>query len=416
MNIISIITICSFCLCIYLIYIILKIECKTDAHFILLAGSIVFGLWNFSAFFIYHSSTKEQILIAFKTACIFGFLFFPLINTFIFSISTKKGFRWWYLVVSFLPIALFVYGDRNGAVTFQDFVQTETGWQFIQPKGTVWNTLWLCYGFLVSSLSTAYLVLWSRRATLKREKKQIRLLLISSIVSWLLAIFEGVFHERIPWMRDTLLTSILFIPLISGYVIAMHRFQFLRLTPEHIAVDILRSINELVVLVNSERSVVYMNHTALRFFNRKPRKLQDDKLESLIIGPDGQCPILLPGDPEDDRDSPLERKRVLVRIDGHDESTKTLDLEISYIKDKWDDSFGFLFVGNEVLMPDEIFRRYDVTPRERDILQCIVNGWSYNMIMEGLNISENTVKTHMYHIYQKTGASNRMGLMKLFKE
>lgn len=44
---------------------------------------------------------------------------------------------------------------------------------------------------------------------------------------------------------------------------------------------------------------------------------------------------------------------------------------------------------------------YQLTPREKEVLGCIVNGLSYKMISADLNISYETVRSHVKKIYEK---------------
>jgi DNA-binding NarL/FixJ family response regulator len=44
---------------------------------------------------------------------------------------------------------------------------------------------------------------------------------------------------------------------------------------------------------------------------------------------------------------------------------------------------------------------YHLTPREKDVLSCLVNGLSYKMIASDLNISYETVRSHVKKIYEK---------------
>lgn len=54
---------------------------------------------------------------------------------------------------------------------------------------------------------------------------------------------------------------------------------------------------------------------------------------------------------------------------------------------------------------------FELTPRECDIVMCIFSGCSNEEIGSRLFISTNTVKNHIYHIYQKTGVRNRVELL-----
>jgi len=55
----------------------------------------------------------------------------------------------------------------------------------------------------------------------------------------------------------------------------------------------------------------------------------------------------------------------------------------------------------------ENFGREELTPAERKILQMIVGGNSNKEIAFDLNVSENTVKTHVKNVFEKLGVSDR---------
>jgi DNA-binding CsgD family transcriptional regulator len=56
------------------------------------------------------------------------------------------------------------------------------------------------------------------------------------------------------------------------------------------------------------------------------------------------------------------------------------------------------------------FDKFSLSRRERQIALLVIEGLSYKKIAEKLFISLATVKTHIIHIYSKTGASNKMVL------
>lgn len=53
-----------------------------------------------------------------------------------------------------------------------------------------------------------------------------------------------------------------------------------------------------------------------------------------------------------------------------------------------------------VIRPEEA-PDYHLTPREKEVLACLVNGLSYKMIGAELNISYETVRSHVKKIYEK---------------
>lgn len=54
-----------------------------------------------------------------------------------------------------------------------------------------------------------------------------------------------------------------------------------------------------------------------------------------------------------------------------------------------------------------------LTPREIEVAELLVQGLSYLEMARRLIIGRNTIMTHVLHIYQKLGLSNRYELMAL---
>jgi DNA-binding CsgD family transcriptional regulator len=65
---------------------------------------------------------------------------------------------------------------------------------------------------------------------------------------------------------------------------------------------------------------------------------------------------------------------------------------------------------------DEFCKKYEVSPRETDIVHEICNGLSNKEISEKLFISLQTVKDHSHRIYIKTNVKSRVQLINLVKD
>ncbi len=54
-----------------------------------------------------------------------------------------------------------------------------------------------------------------------------------------------------------------------------------------------------------------------------------------------------------------------------------------------------------------------LTPRENEIMQLAIRGWSNHQIADKLGISQRTVETHCTSLMRKLGVSNRNQLVHL---
>ncbi|MHB0975784.1 MAG: helix-turn-helix transcriptional regulator [Candidatus Aquicultorales bacterium] len=59
---------------------------------------------------------------------------------------------------------------------------------------------------------------------------------------------------------------------------------------------------------------------------------------------------------------------------------------------------------------------YNLTARERQVVILLVQGRNNPFIRERLNISDNTLKTHLRNIYHKTSSKNRQQLLSIFND
>jgi len=55
-------------------------------------------------------------------------------------------------------------------------------------------------------------------------------------------------------------------------------------------------------------------------------------------------------------------------------------------------------------------KTYGLTPRELEVVSCIVEGCSNRDVAKQFSISEETVKRHLSNVFDKTGVSTRLEL------
>lgn len=62
---------------------------------------------------------------------------------------------------------------------------------------------------------------------------------------------------------------------------------------------------------------------------------------------------------------------------------------------------------------DDLSEQCGLTPREKDVLALLAQGRDYAEMEGELFVSHNTLKTHVHHIYAKTGVHSRQELLEL---
>ncbi|NUM81048.1 helix-turn-helix transcriptional regulator [bacterium] len=75
-----------------------------------------------------------------------------------------------------------------------------------------------------------------------------------------------------------------------------------------------------------------------------------------------------------------------------------------------------LKLSNDSHALNRYFETHNITAREKDVVQLLLDGLSYNEISAKLFISYETVKSHVNNIYKKSNVNGKMELAKLIKK
>jgi DNA-binding CsgD family transcriptional regulator len=76
-----------------------------------------------------------------------------------------------------------------------------------------------------------------------------------------------------------------------------------------------------------------------------------------------------------------------------------------------------LFIAPATAQPrmpsDALAVLYDLTPAETRVFELITDGQTQTVIATTLGIARSTVKTHLLHVFEKTGCKRQVDLVKL---
>ena len=405
MKVISIITIIAAMLYLYLTVATLRSNQRSLSTWLLAASSFCLMYWTFLAYFTYNAKDIEQLRLLFQISLTGLFLFLPLQLFFIRSLKNRLSLK--FILLAAVPAIILLVKNFGWDITFTDFYRENGIWVFVPATG-LWNSLWKLYITISFGSSLVILLRWYKKTELNREKKQIKLLLVSSTVTMILTLGEYLLYPFFSHYWTVSLSPILLLPWVSGYVLAISRYQFLNITPENITRHILESVDELVVLIDFNGKPSYLNKKAKSFFRKKIN--QNEKFNfNMLFNPESEENLILRAGV----DSISLKKKLVLTTSGTNVNLPILNIELTKIFDKFNDPLGYLLIANETDTQTDIVKKYKLTAREVEVLGAVVNGLKTRIIAEKMKITERTVKSHITNIYQKTGVSSRVELLTL---
>ncbi len=410
--ILSLLVIGTCSLYIYLAALSLTIKPRTVSHWLLFASACCAAYWAFFAFFAYNADTLEELRVWVSISVLGMFPYFPLNLLFVISVVPGRKLTVPLAAVITLPAAALFVLNLFYPVVFSDFMMGEKGWIFVPAIGRPFNFCWIAYFSICFVGSVVLLVIWRITTIRNREKRQMGVLVTSQAVAILLIFLEYRFHEYLVQFRSATISPVLLVIWVLGMVIAMKRYQFLSITPETVGKEILNSIREIIILIDDEEKITYMNRRALSFFGVPYRKLDHRDLGAFITGGE-KTPSIVPSEIKADDQVSAPSVTVDLTFYTYYSGTAGVSMRVSRIHDKYGDPLGYLFVGHEVIGVGQLQERWDLTEREAEIVIRISKGHSNAVIAEELDISEQTVKNHIAHVYRKLNVSNRVELINI---
>ncbi len=401
MTVISIFVIAAFCLYVYIAILSMTLKPRTRSHWLLFTAAVCAAFWTFFSYFAYNADTLEELRRWFHISVFGMFMFFPVHLLFIISVVPGRKLKPFISALVVLPgVALFILNFFYPFV-FSDFYMGVKGWVFVPALGNPLNLVWMIYAIICFSTGVVLLFSWRKKTALVRERKQIGILASTQIAAELLMLLEYQLHNVLISIRPATISPVLLIIWLIGMIIAMKRYRLLSITPESVSRELLNSIDEVIILLDKDRRVTYMNAKAISLFGMPFRKLENTELPELPVELQGNAPL-------------VPAKQAVLHLSVPGRKQRTVDAEVRRLNDRFGDPLGFLFVGNErdgsQQEQERIAAVFGCTPREAEIAVMLLDDKTVKQVSTGLGISIKTVKNHITQIYKKTGTTNRVEL------
>ncbi len=276
MNPLSLLTIISsiifFCLGFYG-YNAGKLEPGSKLYRLFLLLCLCFSIWGFSFAFLHSATSRNEIEIWYNISSI-GWCMYTgfIIHSIILMVGKESVFKnKWVYVAIYAPGIIFTLREFTGSLYAVDFIRVGYGFSEVPHIGGIWFWLFVIHQTGCELLGLFLLFFWRRRSLVKREKKQARIMIITTSTSLVLAFTSDIL---LPAMNIFIVPSLSPVFLLFwGYGIwySISRYKFMSLSLAFSSDEITSRMKDLFFILDLDGNIIKINHqvTDLLGFDEK---------------------------------------------------------------------------------------------------------------------------------------------------
>ena len=246
----------------------------------------------------------------------------------------KKRFNY---IIFYFPAMLSIYLYFFNPPSALNFVKTNLGWVNFAPlgRGFIWTYFFQVY-YLSYMVAIVFLLFrWWKNTKIIRERKQARPILITILIAIISGGFTDIVLPEIGVPLIPAIGVILAIIPITGIWYSIKRYKLMDLNPENFALEVLKIMNEGLIIVNYEGIIKNINNGALKLLGYAKNQLVDKSIS--IVLPETIKLLGL------SNCSSLE----IEMIRSNNEKLPVL-MSSSTLKDEWGDTLGLVGIFQDI--------------------------------------------------------------------
>ncbi len=267
----------------YLALIVLTKNPRALINRVCFAILLCFGTWSLSETIIQnpHVTKKTAVLVEHFGAIGWThfsafFLWFSLIFTGKKRLS--RSFVFIGLLFS-LPLIL-LYKQWTNHITV-DHIRHAYGWVGLWAD-SIWTYLFYSYYFSFAVIGLFLVYDFKRKTTVEINKRQATILLISAIPPLLLGTVSNVLFRQYNITSIPPLADVFILTWAIGMAYAISRYRFLSITPTVAADKIIANMADLLLLLDTNGTIVSVNKAATVILGYEHEELQNNTLEMIL--------------------------------------------------------------------------------------------------------------------------------------
>lgn len=380
---------------------ILLIEPTSQSHRAFFCMSLSYSLWSLLAGLMFTARHGDELWLLFRLGATAGIVFVSSCPWFALAL-TRRTIPWYGYALVFGPSVPVHVRNWTSFFIFESAERVGAHWVFHPALGSPWAWYWIAYAYLMGIGFIFVLLHWCRRTSLRRERRQARLLAIAMAVY--LASSGPLDYLVSPTLGLSPMSPLYFLAFMIAAFAAIVWYRLLSITHTTVSKDILETLDLVIVLATMDSRIVEYNRCASQIL------AAGRSLAGLSIADVFGAEESVASGFRALRSGLRTEFSCFLSVAGIAGST-TLELSARVVKDRFGDAIGVLLTGHSIRDVDRFRVRYRITRREWQTIECLLAGASNRTAAGNLGVTVRTVKAHVANIYQKLDVTNRMGLL-----
>lgn len=223
-------------------------------------------------------SPDAQLATQFRQYAIFtwGILYSVLLHFFIVLTNRSHYLKNpLALIMIYVPaaFAIYLYFFRQPE-TVLSIIKTPLGWVYasMANQGLIWDYYLTVYYLSCLLISVFLLWTWGKKSLIKREKRQARIMMATILAAIVLGSITDIILPKINLVLLPPTAVILCLIPIGGIWYAMKKYRLMNLSYEMLTLDILKVIDDGLIIVDYKGSIVDANAGALLMLGYKDKQ------------------------------------------------------------------------------------------------------------------------------------------------
>lgn len=308
-----------------------------------------FAIWTFGMCFMLDPRTSRGTAILCNNINSVGWTTFCIFYYWFAKSFANQEFRprLPMIILSVILPIVFIYLQLNNRLAIVNEAISPYGWAFVW-SGSMWQYLFFLY---YSTFMVYGIILVARelsRTTVDIRKKQIVVIIFSTAVTLILGTLSNVFFPMIHYTKVPPVAHLTTLIWVGGIAFAVSRYKLLLLTPALASRDILQTMDEGLLLVDTGNRIIDANNAAFQILSVKKKELLHSDIarfmKSLSLKHDETSTVAINWPPEE-----LGNRTALeVCFEKSGGIIRYLRIHFSNVIDKLGQTFGTVVIFRDI--------------------------------------------------------------------